>query len=168
MQKKFDQIFLTTYAFQPLIVRITYQKPLGGRHHGVHLGIPQKSDDGEADVPNLHCFPHAQIILLPVTDGDVDLSASDFVDHTVLQIHQVIESFALNADTVILGVVRQRIPTQNHGAVLQIQKAQGLIVPHLLLFAGKLDKGRLIERSGMHLQEVRCPGRFHQRIHRTQ
>lgn len=33
---------------------------------------------------------------------------------------------ALDADPVILRAVRQRMTFQDHGAVLQIQKAQGL------------------------------------------
>ena len=59
--------------------------------------------------------------------------------------------FLLDADAVILGAVRQRIPTQNHGAVLQIQKAQGLKRKYLLLFLRKPGKCRLIHLPGVHL-----------------
>lgn len=74
----------------------------------------------------MHRFPHVQTEHLPITDGDIDLSAPNLFNHMVLQIHQVIKMSALDADPVILRAVRQRMTFQDHGAVLQIQKAQGL------------------------------------------
>ena len=167
-QQKFDQIFLAARAFQPFIIRCADQKALGGGHHGVHLGIPQKSGDDEVRFPDPHRFSRVQTVLLSVTDGNIDLTGLHVFNHAVLQIHQMIKTRALYADAVVLGAVRQGMTPQRHGTVLQIQKAQNLNLFHLRLPISELEDRRFVDLPGVHLQKVRRLCRFHQRIHRAQ